>query len=163
MNRQRLLKSIVGLTLVALFSIACGASQPAPTPTPTSTPTPTPIPATPTSTPVPPTPTPKAFVIEDEAFDVDYEGPCDTDIEIVAVEGNTFSFRGSASIRDGRMTIWCYGARHTWTGKLTYADYTFDSDENDPLQFVIDEHKGYVYVTGKGTVTLPDGSEVTLP
>jgi hypothetical protein len=59
--------------------------------------------------------------------------------------------------------LWCYGAKHTWIGKLTYAGYTFASDENDPLQFVVDKNKGYAYIKGKGAVTLPDGTIVPLP
>ncbi len=144
-----------------------------PTPTftpvpPTATPipptaTPTLVPPTPTFTPVPPTATPAPFAIQDKAFEADYKGACETDAKIMAVHGTSFSVKGSVSIRDGRFTLWCYGAKHTWIGKLTYAGYTFASDANDPLQFVVDQYKGYAYVKGKGTVTFPDGTTVTLP
>ena len=67
MSFQKLLKQIVGVTLVALLLAGCGAPPATPTPVPpTATsipPTDTPIPPTdtpvlPTPTPVPPTPTP---------------------------------------------------------------------------------------------------------
>ena len=61
------------------------------------------------------------------------------------------------------MPIWCYGAKHTWMGNLTYGDYTFDSDDNSPLQFVLDRVKGYTYLSGTGSVTKPDGKTVELP
>ena len=100
------------------------------------------------------------FVIKDKKFQYyDYRGSCDTDTTIVRVKDNIFEARGGSgiSIRKGRLVLWCYGAKHTWIGKLTYAGYTFDSDKDDPLQFMVDEDKGYVYVKGKGTVTMPDG------
>jgi hypothetical protein len=56
---------------------------------------------------------------------------------------------------------WCRGAKHTWIGRLTYEGYTFDSDDADPLQFMVTE-KGYIYVKGKGMVTMPDGKAVKL-
>ncbi len=146
--------------------------EPAPTSTPvppTATPIPptatsTPVPPTPTFTPVPPAVTPVSYAIQDDAFAADYEGECTTDARIVSVEGDLFSMDGwSITIIDGRPRLWCYGAKHTWVGELTYAGYTFASDDNDPLQFTVDEEKGYVYIAGKGTVTLPDGTSVTLP
>jgi hypothetical protein len=45
---------------------------------------------------------------------------------------------------------------------LTYAGYTFASDAKDPLQFQVDETKGYVYIHGSGTVTQPDQSVIAL-
>ncbi|MFZ2098056.1 MAG: hypothetical protein WAV05_15595, partial [Anaerolineales bacterium] len=80
-----------------------------------------------------------------------------------AVDGTSFSVGGTISMRDGRFTLWCYGAKHTWIGTLSYAGYTFASDGNDPLQFVVTKNQGYVYVGGKGTVKSPDGTVVTLP
>jgi hypothetical protein len=46
---------------------------------------------------------------------------------------------------------------------LSYKGYTFASDANDPLQFTIEQNHKYLYVQGKGAVTLPDGTQVTLP
>jgi len=63
---------------------------------------------------------------------------------------------------NGGWAVFCYGAKHTWIGTLTYAGYTFASDANDPLKFIVDENKGYVYVGGKGSVTSPDGSIINL-
>jgi hypothetical protein len=63
MSRQKLLQQLIGVTLVVLFLVGCGATAPAPeAPAATSTPkppTPTPIPPTSTPTPAPPTPTPQ--------------------------------------------------------------------------------------------------------
>ena len=63
----------------------------------------------------------------------------------------------------GQSALWCYGAKHTWIGNISYAGYTFDSDKEDPLQFRVDKVEGYVYVKGEGTVTMPDGSIIKLP
>jgi hypothetical protein len=59
--------------------------------------------------------------------------------------------------------MWCYGAKHTWLGCNSYAGYTFDSDADNPLQFMIDRGEGYLHIRGKGTVTQPDGEVVSLP
>jgi hypothetical protein len=123
------------------------------------------LPPTATPTPVPPTPTatPKPSAIQDEPFEADYKDECETDVEIVAVEGDSFWTSGTVSVHGGRAVLWCYGAKHTWIGELAYAGYTFASDEDDPLQFTVDEDRGYLYLEGKGSVTLPDGTRVTFP
>ena len=143
---------------------------PTPTPAPTATPTPTPVPptATPTPTPVPPTATPKPepLVIKGEAFEADGQEPCSVDVAILEVVGEGLRIQvlsGSIAIRQGGLTVWCYGAKHTWIGNLTYGGYTFDSDENSPLQFTLDQTDGYTYLGGKGSVTQPDGRVVELP
>ena len=38
-----------------------------------------------------------------------------------------------------------------------------DSDKDDPRQFRVDGKEGYVYMKGKGTVTLADGKTIALP
>jgi predicted component of type VI protein secretion system len=141
-----------------------------PTPTPTATPTPTPVPptATPTPTPVPPTATPKPepLVLQGEAFEADVQDSCSVDVAITEVIGDGLRIKvlsGSIPIRQGGLTIWCYGAKHTWMGNLTYGDYTFDSDDNSPLQFILDRVKGYIYLSGTGRVTQPNGKTVELP
>jgi len=136
-----------------------------PTATITQTPTPTQTPvASPTDTPMPATATPRFFALTSQAFSADYKGDCNSEVQITGVQGNTFSFRGTViSIRNGQMVIWCYGAKHTWIGTLIYSGYTFASDANDPLQFEVDQNRGYVYIGGSGTVTSPDGSVETLP
>jgi len=80
------------------------------------------------------------------------------------VNGDSFDLAANSVIAmiNGQWAIFCYGAKHTWLGTLTYAGYTFASDANDPLQFQVDENKGYVYIHGKGTVTMPDKSIVRL-
>lgn len=189
MSNGTLLQRMMRLVLVIPLLVGCAGApaRPAETaipltptllaPTGTSTQTPptatftllpptatfTPVPPTATFTPVLPTATPVPFSITDQSFEASYRAECETDCDIVSVEGDSFRARGSISMREGRFTLWCYGANHTWIGELTYAGYTFASDENDPLQFRVDRDKGYVYVEGKGTITFPDGSSVTLP
>lgn len=103
------------------------------------------------------------FAIKDEKFKADFKGECNTDAIIVDVKGNSFTVKGTMSIRSGKSTLWCYGAMHTWTGKLAYEGYTFASDKKDPLKFRLDKDKGYVYISGKGTVTFPNGKVIKLP
>jgi len=142
------------------------AGQPeAGTPTEATPPTHTPT-ATPTSVPPTATPKPEPLVIEGEAFEADVQGTCSTDVAITEVVGDALRIQvlsGSISIREGGLTIWCYGAKHTWIGTLTYGGYTFESDEDDPLQFILDRNKGYSYLAGKGRVIQPDGRSVELP
>jgi hypothetical protein len=175
------------LILVLLCSAACvglillippgeeaseGPVSPTPEPTatlpPTSSPQPTATSVPPTPTPAPPTatPTPESFVIEGDAFEAEVEGTCTTDVAILEVVDGGLRVEvlsGSLSIREGGLTIWCYGAKHTWRNTLTYGGHTFASDEEDPLQFTLDRQKGYVYVGGEGSVELPDGTVVALP
>ena len=138
-------------------------------PQPTLTPTAIPPTPTPTSTPVPPTatPMPEPLVIKGEAFEADVQDSCgSTDVAITEVVGDGLRIKvlsGSIAIREGGLTIWCYGAKHTWIGNLTYGGHTFDSDENSPLQFILDQRDGYTYLSGKGSVTQPDGKIVELP
>jgi hypothetical protein len=134
------------------------------TPRPTATPTATRTPlASPTPTQLPPTPTPKFFALTDSAFEANYKDTCETDVTITAVQGTSFTVKGKISMRNSQWVLWCYGAKHTWIGTLTYAGFTFTSDAADPLQFVIDQKRGYVYLGGKGSVTAPDGTVTKLP
>lgn len=112
---------------------------------------------------VPPTSAPVPFAIRDPKFEAAYKGQCETDATIMSVEGNSFGAGGKISMRNGAFTLWCYGAKHTWKGRLTFADHVFDSDNESPLQFMVDKDKGYVYLGGKGSVTLPDGTVIQLP
>lgn len=155
---------------VALTSMQPPAATawPAPTivpPTATATsvpPSPTPLPPTATFTPIPPTPTPEPFAIRTADFEASYKGDCETDAEITNTGGKGFEASGTFSIRDGRFVLWCWGAKHTWLGTLTYAGYTFVSGKTAPLQFTVTADRGYLHTGGKGTVTLPNGSTVTL-
>jgi hypothetical protein len=151
---------------IPAFAQFFSTSTPAPTNTPlaTHTPVPTHTPIyTATNTPIPPTSTPKSFFLTGTAFEASLQDTCNTDVQITAVEGTSFSVTGTISFRNGGLVVWCYNARHTWLGTLTYAGYTFASDPKDPLQFMVDQTRGYVYVGGKGTVTSPDGKVVSLP
>lgn len=130
-------------------------ATPTPKPTETRKPTATTLP---TNTPAP---TRVEYVITDTAFDVEVEDTCNTDAVIQNVDGSSFEVGGQLSIVNGVMTIWCYDAKHTWTGTLQYAGYTFASDADNPLQFII-ETDGYHYLQGTGTVTTPDGTQVQL-
>ena len=103
------------------------------------------------------------FVIKDKNFEATCKQVFDADIEIVEVTESGFRVKGSVPICNGSFTAWCYGIKHTWIGKLTYAGYTFDSNEKRPLQFTVDKDKGYLYVKGKGTVKTPNGEIVKLP
>jgi hypothetical protein len=122
-------------------------------------PTPTPEPATPTHSP-----TPWSFVIQDPVF-LEYEQSCQTDVEITGVNGETLSLKvnSTLSIIDGKLAVFCFGAKHTWIGELTYKGYTFASSASDPLQFQVVQGRGYVYSRGAGVVTFPDGMQVRLP
>ncbi|MFM8320636.1 MAG: NPCBM/NEW2 domain-containing protein, partial [Chloroflexota bacterium] len=77
--------------------------------------------------------------------------------------GDNVRATGSLAIRNNKLLFWCYGAKHTWLGTLTYHGYTFASEAADPLTFVVDAALGYRYAGGSGTVTFPDGSQYTLP
>ena len=178
------------ISVVSIFLIFSGCSiisslslTPTPVPptmTATAVPptvTPTPVPPTSTATPVMPTAThtsppptatatPKQFAIQSSAFEADILEYCNTDIAITDAEGDSIRIEvlsGTLSIRDGRFAVWCYGAKHTWVGVLTYGNHTFNSDKDNPLQFTIDKDKGYVYIKGKGSVKLPDGQVIELP
>ena len=136
---------------IALATATVGVTL-APTPSPSPTPAPT------------PTPTPRPLVINDPAFVPDVPNSCDGDIQIKGVNGTTLSVGGTKlPMINSKFVVFCYGAKHTWIGTLTYAGYTFASDATDPLQFEVVQDQGYVYTAGTGTVTSPDGSVVTLP
>ena len=165
---------VFGIIFTILAGILYGCTE-----QPGSVPTPTPATSTTqgstspeASTPTPPTaPKPKTapslYTITDKAFRAVQEVDCVTDVQIIEVNDNQFLLKagegGGLQIIMGEMVLWGYGAKHTWIGKLVYAGYTFDSDANDPLQFMVDKEKGYIYVKGKGVVIEPDGKKVSLP
>ena len=184
-NCFKLLLQVLALTLLLGGMAACGTrsapeaaplpasteaplpvlpadtATPLPAPTDTATPAPTATPPPPSATPVPPTPTP--FAIAADGFKADLLEECGMEVDVTGVEADkllvipkviTIKSGGSAS-------LWCYGAKHTWVGTLTYEGYTFSSDAVQPLLFRVDEKLGYAYTSGKGIVTLPDGG-VTL-
>jgi hypothetical protein len=150
------------VAILACQTINIQLTDPPPTPTETATATAA-FTVTPSRTPLPTaTATPKSFIITDSAFVPSYKEHCTSDVSITAVNGQKFTIKGTIAFTQAGLTWWCYDARHTWIGTLTYAGFTFASDADDPLQFTITP-KGYLYVKGKGTVTMPDGSVVTLP
>lgn len=57
---------------------------------------------------------------------------------------------------------WFSGAEHIMMGKIALNNYVFDSDPNYPLTFKVVKEKGYVYVSGRGTITLPDHKIIEL-
>ena len=162
----------VVLVICMLMLLSCGIgpifSQTA-TPTSPATATPPPVPTiTPTATELPtatsePTATPQSFAIQNVKFQ-DYKQTCNTDVDINSVNGDSLGIKVNTTLTmiNGGWAIFCWGAKHTWIGTLTYAGYTFASDAKDPLQFRVDETEGYVYIHGTGTVTLPDKSVVAL-
>jgi len=59
--------------------------------------------------------------------------------------------------------MWAHGVTHVWVGRCSVGDYVFDGSRWSPLTFRIDKDKGYAYIKGRGTVTLPDGKSISLP
>ena len=59
--------------------------------------------------------------------------------------------------------MWAHGVTHIWVGKCSVGDYVFDGSRWSPLTFRVDKDKGYTYVKGRGTVTMPDGKSIRLP
>jgi hypothetical protein len=55
------------------------------------------------------------------------------------------------------------GSIYTFSGTVRLLKHVFSSDEKDPLVFKLVKEKGFVYVKGKGKVTLPDGKVLTTP
>ena len=179
-------RMVILLSLLLFLSLACQLTSqsvekitPIPSPTtlsptitpasPTNTPEPTDIP--PTKTPVSPTKTPaptaiptsEPLVLTDNAFDADIKEDCQTDANINSFENGVFSFGGgTVSFVNGRIALWCYGAKHKWIGTIEFSDYVFASDENDPMQFQIVQNEGYKFIGGIGVLTYPDGKQVSL-
>lgn len=178
---KRVLASLVA---AGMLLGACSSAATPPvvsfTPEPTSTPMPAPT-TTPRWTPQPQgnpnapkvtqpprqTSTPTPFAISDPSFAATSETDCsDVSIAVTAVDGDSLSVTvlgGSIALGAGGLTIWCPGATHTWKGNLTFKGYKFASDTRDPLRFMVDKDLGYVYVSGKGSVTFPNGKVVHLP
>lgn len=108
-------------------------------------------------------PTSPPVVLTDEEFEADIQSDCSTDVLIKGYADGTFSVGGgSMSLLNGKIALWCYGAKHTWIGKISYAGYTFESDENDPMKFQVVKDEGYRFIGGIGLLTYPDGKKVEL-
>jgi len=48
-------------------------------------------------------------------------------------------------------------------GKIPLNGYVFDGQNADPLRFALLNGSGLVYLRGKGTVTMKDGTTLSLP
>jgi len=70
---------------------------------------------------------------------------------------------GTLQISNGRIILFGIGATHTLIGKITMFDHVFESDKDDPLRFRVDGSQGYLYLSGKGSVKMPNGDIVRLP
>ena len=103
------------------------------------------------------------FAITDPNFiDRSFKGTSDTDL-VFRDDGKGVRGEGVVDVQGGRQIFWGHGSKHALQGRVVLFGYTFDSDAADLLQFRVDKDKGYVYVKGKGRVTLPSGQIVTLP
>lgn len=69
---------------------------------------------------------------------------------------------GASSNGGFQELTWHPGAQHTYRGKVRIHDCIFDSDDEAPLVFQVNREKGYVYQSGKGVVTNPDGKSFSL-
>jgi hypothetical protein len=74
----------------------------------------------------------------------DYKVPVDVDNDFLVNKNLDYVIEGDW---DGK----CVGARHTIIGNLTFYDYEFRSDTNNPLIFMMSD-MGYQYIQGKGEV-----------
>jgi len=102
------------------------------------------------------------FEINDLKADKNYQGKCSTELTFSSSNGQVMSSGSMSTDTNGYSSAWCEGAKHTYKGKVAFDGYTFESDGASPLQFEVDK-TNYVYVTGKGTITMPDGTIVSLP
>lgn len=117
----------------------------------------------------------EVFVINNDKFSANSQCDADCIFEITSENNNVAVsvktgckpyFRVSASdMLKGvaPSATWCNGVRHVWKGTVRFEDYTFDSEQNEPLQFVVDLTSGYRYEKGKGTITTPDNKLIKLP
>ena len=109
----------------------------------------------------------EGFVITHEDFQA--SDRCEgTGTYQISVENNSIVAQAQDEIqvlmlKDGLPSIWCDGLTHQFVGTVVAFGYEFESDPTDPLEFLVDKNQGYRYVSGKGTVTDPDGKVTTLP
>jgi hypothetical protein len=107
------------------------------------------------------------FAIQEESFIDRTAGPDAGVIQISTTPTGDLHVQGKVTFRMGARgfepVFWAPGVTHTWVGKNNILGYTFNSDTDWPLVFKVDEKKGYRYLRGKGSVTMPDGKVVSLP
>ena len=93
--------------------------------------------------------------------------PDQGEIQISSTPTGDFHIEGKVTMRMGldgfEPVFWAPGVTHTWIGKNKVGDHIFDSSADWPLDFRVDKVKGYRYLRGQGTLTLPDGKVVRLP
>lgn len=165
------MRPILSLSVLCSVVLACsvfstpGSESPS-QPTDGSPPAaiPTKKPAQPTNTLAPTAiPTSEPLILIDDLFAASIKDDCSTDVPIQGYENGVFSVGGGqVAFMNGQLAVWCYGAKHQWIGTIDYEGYIFASDENDPLQFEIDKDAGYKFVAGVGTLTYPDGTQISL-
>ncbi len=71
-------------------------------------------------------------------------------------EGGVFTGRATAKIPRGDQSV------YRFISKIEYYGYLFDSNEDEPLTFILLEKYGLVYLHGKGKVTLKNGKIVNI-
>jgi hypothetical protein len=71
----------------------------------------------------------------------------------IAIDGNS-QFVGNLDYQD---------SIYTFLGKVRLMNHTFISDEKAPLVFKMVKNKGFVYVSGKGSVETPKGAKIAIP
>lgn len=141
-----------------------------PTPKPTATPAPTP---TPTPEPVSPYILPDIVVVDEPGGDQIrtwiasmLEGTSFLILNARPGAGYRATFMLDFSGGQGEISyspIWAYaGAEHIYDGNVWNYETTFDSDPEYPLTFKLVMDEGYVYLSGRGTVTTKDGETVSL-
>ncbi|NJD66395.1 MAG: sel1 repeat family protein [Chloroflexi bacterium] len=73
---------------------------------------------------------------------------------------------GQMEMAGGSYCIWPHGAVHQWVGSNDAVQGVIRSIRSDgtmPLRFRVHRDSGYVYVSGKGTLTTTSGEVVELP
>jgi len=102
------------------------------------------------------------FALKGSAFTPASQEKCATKAKIVAVDATGPRAEGDLATVAGEPTLFCVGAKHEWTGTLSFGGYSIQSDPAEPLEFSVHPAKGYIYTGGKGRVTLPNGRTVEL-
>jgi hypothetical protein len=102
------------------------------------------------------------FALKGDAFAPATQEKCSTRAKIVGVDATGLRAEGDIAEVAGKEELFCVGARHEWSGTLTFAGHTIQSDAAKPLKFTVHPVKGYVYTGGAGRVTLPSGRTVDL-
>ena len=104
------------------------------------------------------------FCIKGDIFGIeDIAPPAYTDAIINSLSDAGDNISGIVERRNGKWLLWAAGAKHTLKGTIAYKGYIFASDEGDPLVFICDKEDGYSYLKGKGIITMPDNTTVSLP